>query len=525
MALIKCPECGKEISDQAASCPNCGCPIKKTNGDSGEGNSGKKIEISIKKPDVKLNKRARGILGGVIVCLVILIGVIIYARTTVTITDQENALLLSINEIRDGLLAPDSFIAYEAKTTCLDPEYVQLDYDYPIPEIFNKDIILTYVHSGGQNKSGGITDDYQIFAYDLDGNLIDTYASSDGDGIISNHRGYGAVFPESEYYLQDIANRMVMFGADTVRDYDKDEISKLMDKTAGKKLKIKSTFYKHTDEEKESVLDKKIGAAATHGDIDYLNNALSMAASDEKKTKIQEKINKYYYDKGCEALESEEYEDARKYFAQDNNYEDTETQIKRSYYEEAKSIPLYRASTEHLIDLYENAGDYSDAEDMVKELKDKNEYDEVIQDMLHGKYDIALSYWNAHPGDEADEYKALIDKAQKSAFNGYWVATDDGKTKRMRIMAVISPVDNEILYEVQRVDSWDEIKDMYIGEKYVYYDDNKIRLYDTHDWVSMEIELLGSDKLIRKSVRVLHDKDTIAESIDVTFTRDTSVNK
>ena len=26
MALIKCPECGKEISDKAASCPNCGCP-------------------------------------------------------------------------------------------------------------------------------------------------------------------------------------------------------------------------------------------------------------------------------------------------------------------------------------------------------------------------------------------------------------------------------------------------------------------------------------------------------------------
>lgn len=27
MALIKCPECGKEISDKAKSCPNCGCPI------------------------------------------------------------------------------------------------------------------------------------------------------------------------------------------------------------------------------------------------------------------------------------------------------------------------------------------------------------------------------------------------------------------------------------------------------------------------------------------------------------------
>lgn len=27
MALIKCPECGKEISDKASACPNCGCPI------------------------------------------------------------------------------------------------------------------------------------------------------------------------------------------------------------------------------------------------------------------------------------------------------------------------------------------------------------------------------------------------------------------------------------------------------------------------------------------------------------------
>ncbi len=26
MALIRCPECGREISDQAESCPGCGCP-------------------------------------------------------------------------------------------------------------------------------------------------------------------------------------------------------------------------------------------------------------------------------------------------------------------------------------------------------------------------------------------------------------------------------------------------------------------------------------------------------------------
>ena len=27
MALIKCPECGKEISDKATACVNCGCPL------------------------------------------------------------------------------------------------------------------------------------------------------------------------------------------------------------------------------------------------------------------------------------------------------------------------------------------------------------------------------------------------------------------------------------------------------------------------------------------------------------------
>ena len=27
MSLIKCPECGKEISDKSTSCPNCGCPV------------------------------------------------------------------------------------------------------------------------------------------------------------------------------------------------------------------------------------------------------------------------------------------------------------------------------------------------------------------------------------------------------------------------------------------------------------------------------------------------------------------
>lgn len=31
MAIINCPECGHEVSDQAKSCPSCGVSIKKFN--------------------------------------------------------------------------------------------------------------------------------------------------------------------------------------------------------------------------------------------------------------------------------------------------------------------------------------------------------------------------------------------------------------------------------------------------------------------------------------------------------------
>lgn len=33
MALIKCPECGKEISDKAEVCPSCGYPVDEDEGE------------------------------------------------------------------------------------------------------------------------------------------------------------------------------------------------------------------------------------------------------------------------------------------------------------------------------------------------------------------------------------------------------------------------------------------------------------------------------------------------------------
>lgn len=45
MALIKCPECGREVSDQATSCPGCGHPLHDVTTIEATGKKWKSIQI------------------------------------------------------------------------------------------------------------------------------------------------------------------------------------------------------------------------------------------------------------------------------------------------------------------------------------------------------------------------------------------------------------------------------------------------------------------------------------------------
>lgn len=58
MALIKCKECGKEISDQAGTCPNCGCPVNNR--------SESHVEVSKSKKQLSINAKI-AIVGVIIV--------------------------------------------------------------------------------------------------------------------------------------------------------------------------------------------------------------------------------------------------------------------------------------------------------------------------------------------------------------------------------------------------------------------------------------------------------------------------
>ena len=51
MAMIKCTECGKEMSDKATVCPNCGCPIEEIKAKLGEIESEREEKLKAKEED------------------------------------------------------------------------------------------------------------------------------------------------------------------------------------------------------------------------------------------------------------------------------------------------------------------------------------------------------------------------------------------------------------------------------------------------------------------------------------------
>ena len=74
MALIKCPECSKDVSDKAQSCPNCGYELKKSDNIKTESNKISTSSITDKK--IKLGNREVPVI--VVIFLVIAVGYFIY---------------------------------------------------------------------------------------------------------------------------------------------------------------------------------------------------------------------------------------------------------------------------------------------------------------------------------------------------------------------------------------------------------------------------------------------------------------
>lgn len=91
MALIKCPECEKEVSTQAKVCPNCGYRLKEW-----------KIEEFGRKLYQK--RRLAAVVCGAIVVAVV--AMLLYANT---LTPYEKLAVENCNTLKGMLKSPDSF--------------------------------------------------------------------------------------------------------------------------------------------------------------------------------------------------------------------------------------------------------------------------------------------------------------------------------------------------------------------------------------------------------------------------------
>lgn len=222
MALIKCPECGKEISDKASTCPNCGCPIKEDV--SNVDNSIKDADnINVNQISATNQKNKTPIIIGTLIAVVILVilaimiipkknkvedvateastednNQIVYDeavkliesgdyeeakakfktikdyKDVSTILDQipwETRTFACIDKLRDRLKSPDSLKVYEVVLFSKDQrDDAKLDQDMidSFKNIFDPDeeAPVIVIHYGGQNTMGGMTDQVTIFVMD-----------------------------------------------------------------------------------------------------------------------------------------------------------------------------------------------------------------------------------------------------------------------------------------------------------------------------------------------------------------------
>lgn len=140
MAMIKCPECGKEISDRAPSCPECGYPFQ----------SGTII------PKKYLLHTAAAVLGAVLL-------VVMFTQTTLFWSGKDKALADCAKMIQNDLLAPHSLLIYSAaiwNETMDESASPSSDAGDAGAATSTK---WVWIHYGAETKGGGIADGVALF--------------------------------------------------------------------------------------------------------------------------------------------------------------------------------------------------------------------------------------------------------------------------------------------------------------------------------------------------------------------------
>lgn len=146
MALVKCKECGKEMSDTVKKCPNCGYKEKKP-----------------------VNKKVFIIIGVILVVLCVSAGIFII-KSNKPLTDREKDAVACISNYKSMLKNVDSLQVHDIRW------FEKFDEDDD-----NRRIVTVYFDSSGQNGFGGNTRSIKRCVVHEDGTVKYTGSSDDED--------------------------------------------------------------------------------------------------------------------------------------------------------------------------------------------------------------------------------------------------------------------------------------------------------------------------------------------------------
>lgn len=197
MALIKCPECGQEVSDIAKSCPHCGCPI-------------------VQKKIKKFSKKSIMVLLIIFLLLIITVGVITLIKNNKTL--GEKAVENSLQELDKILLAPDTINIYE----CVSRDFTKDEDANTGNEPYKE--VMVYIHFSASNQDGGITESEYIFACNKKGEVIEYIDMDKIQSSITEGKMSELIMDYDNYVFYASLNGW----DDDYVIYTKDEIKKLM---------------------------------------------------------------------------------------------------------------------------------------------------------------------------------------------------------------------------------------------------------------------------------------------------------
>ena len=412
MALINCPECGKEISNSVKKCPHCG----------------KKIKDNRFKEFVFKHKIIFGLF--IIIC-VFAISIGIYIGTHEFLSYEENAVLTAIDHVKNSSAYKESVYIQRVQVAYCTPEKIKMIYN-EIPtfssyesmnDAYTKNITSVYIYYKSLGQNDQMIENYMLCLLDEKYNILFSVSSADEHDDFSS--------------FADMLNWQI-----TTKEFHlvkKDVIQRISKIDRKKKIIVTDKFPEVSSEDLDHTLmgyidyqlkyelDDTYYQETTLDDIEswetYAPDAIIKVTdcfknfNDKKKNKeVAKKVNTFLIESAKEK-NKEAVENAKdNYYTQAIGFLEDEEKILENILDEDKS------SADEVKSLKEKCTSLKqDYQKKLDEQQLESAYNNAIYNLEEGNYDKALSFFEENKDyKESEKYFNAIKDTEK--WMGTWKA-------------------------------------------------------------------------------------------------------